>query len=178
MVFALETTGDVVGGEEKENGHERGILATEDSGGGMEGGIFDKSFVEIQLIDFTDGAFRSVWAGLDMRDDFLSVGDDSLGATEGGCEGEGFHLEVFLQESKGVVVRPSESEDGLVLVTDSDEAAGIWTFFEESLCNFPPGCIGVLCFVNEDKVILWKVHPASKRHPNHVTEVDGIGISD
>ena len=70
MVFAFEAARDVIGGEEKENGHERGVLAAEDSGGGMEGGIFDKSFVEIQLIDFTDGAFRSVWAGLYMRDDF------------------------------------------------------------------------------------------------------------
>ena len=36
MVFAFEAARDVIGGEEKENGHERGVLAAEDSGGGME----------------------------------------------------------------------------------------------------------------------------------------------
>ena len=43
MVFAFEAARDVVGGEEKENGHERGILATEDSGGGMEGGLLGEN---------------------------------------------------------------------------------------------------------------------------------------
>ena len=71
-----------------------------------------------------DRALDCTRAGEDVRDDGLCVADDGLGTAEAGGEREFLGGEFFLENVQGVVVRAGEAVDGLVAVSDGDEAAG------------------------------------------------------
>lgn len=137
--------------------------------------------MEVVFGHLVDLAFDCSSFRLDVWDDGLSVADDRLGTTEAGGEGELGGGEFFLENVKGVVVRAGEAVDSLVAITDGDKAATEWNFisgirFKHSLSNLTTGCIGVLSFVNKHKIKLWEWKIVFQRHPDHVGEVDFVGI--
>ena len=58
-----------------------------------------------------------------MRDEMVDVFDDCLVAAEAGCEGELGSIEVALDVIEGFRVCTGEGLDGLMAITDCDEAA-------------------------------------------------------
>ena len=112
----------------------------------------------------------------DVRDNGLGVGNDRFGATETGGKREFVSVEFFFEDVKRVVVRAGEAVDGLMAIADGDEVArGGWikmirtnktvvfafwaghnSIFKHPFSNLPPSGIGVLSFVDEHKIELWK----------------------
>ena len=109
------------------------------------------------------------------------MADDSFGTAEASGEREFLGGEFTLENVKSVVVSAGETVDGLVTIADCDEAAIERDFVSVGFTKHPPsnlatGCIGILSLVNEDKVELWEGKVVFKWKPNHISEVNFIGI--
>jgi hypothetical protein len=124
-VATFDAAGDVCAEKAKGEGGEWGVLAAEDCMGlDVCGGAAGEEVLLEDGFGFgADGAGEGIGFGVDVGDELSSVGDDRLGAAETDGEWELGHFEFTLENVKGIVVRAGESVDGLVAVTDDNEAA-------------------------------------------------------